>query len=134
MISIRFVRFILVGIVNTIFGYSLYVLLIFLGFRYNLAILIATILGVLFNFKTTGILVFNSRRNYLILRYCGAYAIIYFLNVVSVWLLLKAGSNPYLAQALVTPAIAVSSYAIQRNLVFRADNGDKAPAKPNVVD
>ena len=54
--SKRFMRFILIGIPNTAFGYSLYALLIFLGLRYDLAILIATILGVLFNFKTTCIL------------------------------------------------------------------------------
>ncbi len=110
--------FVLIGILNTAFGYSLYTLLIFLGLRYNLAILIATIWGVLFNFKTTGILVFNNRRNNLILRYCGVYSVIYFLNVLFVWLMLKSGINSYLAQAFALPVLAVLSYAMQRDFVF----------------
>jgi putative flippase GtrA len=44
MISKRFVRFILIGILNTAFAYSLYALLIFLGLRFDFAILISTIL------------------------------------------------------------------------------------------
>ena len=119
MISKRFMRFILIGILNTAFGYSLYALLIFLGLRFDLAILIATILGVLFNFKTTGILVFDNRRNNLILRYFGAYSIIYLLNVILVWLMLKSNINSYLAQAFALPVLVVLSYAMQRDFVFK---------------
>jgi putative flippase GtrA len=118
MLSKRFMRFILIGILNTAFGYSLYALLIFLGLRFDLAILISTICGVLFNFKTTGTFVFNNRRNNLIFRYFGVYSIIYLLNVVYVWLMLKSDINSYLAQAFVMPVLAVLSYAIQRNFVF----------------
>jgi putative flippase GtrA len=53
----RFVRFLLVGVLNTIFGYFLYGTLILIGLDYKLAVLLATILGVLFNFQTTGRLV-----------------------------------------------------------------------------
>jgi putative flippase GtrA len=119
MISKQFMRFILIGILNTAFGYSLYALLIFLGLRYDLAILIATVLGVLFNFKTTGALVFNNRQNNLILRYFGTYSIIYLLNVLLVWLMLKSNINSYLAQAFVMPVLVVLSYAMQRDFVFR---------------
>jgi putative flippase GtrA len=119
MISKRFMRFILIGILNTAFGYSLYALLIFLGLRFDLAILISTILGVLFNFKTTGILVFNNRRNNLIFRYFGIYAIIYLLNVVLIWLMLKSAMSPYLAQAFAIPVLVILSYAMQRDFVFK---------------
>jgi|SRR5208283_2308815 len=119
MISKRFIRFILVGILNTGFCYSLYALLIFLGLRFDLAILIATILGVLFNFKTTGTLVFNNRQKNLILRYFGAYSIIYLLNVLLVWLMLKSDISSYLAQAFAMPVLAVLSYVLQRDFVFK---------------
>ena len=119
MISKRFMRFILIGILNTAFGYSLYALLIFLGLRFDLAILISTVLGVFFNFKTTGILVFNNRRNNLIFRYFGIYAIIYLINVILIWLMLKSAINSYLAQAFVTPVLVIFSYAMQRDFVFK---------------
>jgi putative flippase GtrA len=79
MITKRFRRFVLVGIVYTAFSYSLYALLIFLRLRFDLAILISTILGVLFNFKTTGVIVFNNRRNNLVLRYFGIYSVLFSL-------------------------------------------------------
>ncbi|MCU7242422.1 MAG: GtrA family protein [Microcystis aeruginosa WS75] len=53
----KFARFLLVGVLNTIFGYFLYGTLILIGLDYKLAVLLATILGVLFNFQTTGRLV-----------------------------------------------------------------------------
>ncbi len=119
MISKRFTRFILIGIINTAFGYSLYALLILIGLRFDLAILIATILGILFNFKTTGTLVFNNGRNGLILRYLGTYSFIYLLNVVIVRLTLKSNISSYFAQAFAMPILVVLSYAMQRKFVFK---------------
>ena len=56
----QFVRFVLVGILNTAFGYGVYCLMLWIGLSYWWATLIANVLGVLFNFKTTGVLVFKS--------------------------------------------------------------------------
>jgi putative flippase GtrA len=53
----KFARFLLVGVLNTIFGYFLYGTLILIGLDYKYAVLLVTILGVLFNFQTTGRLV-----------------------------------------------------------------------------
>jgi len=55
----KFARFLLVGVLNTIFGYFLYGTLILIGLDYKYAVLLVTILGVLFNFQTTGRLVFG---------------------------------------------------------------------------
>ena len=53
----KFARFLLVGVLNTLFGYFLYGTLILIGLDYKYAVLLATILGDLFNFQTTGRLV-----------------------------------------------------------------------------
>lgn len=111
MISKRFIRFVLIGIINTAFGYSLYALLIFIGLRFHLAILIATIWGVLFNFKTTGTLVFDNTRNNLIFRYFTAYSMLYLINLSLVWLMLKSNINSYFAHAFAMPVLALLSYA-----------------------
>ena len=53
----KFARFLLVGVLNTLFSYFLYGTLILIGLDYKYAVLLVTILGVLFNFQTTGRLV-----------------------------------------------------------------------------
>ena len=65
----KFRKFFLVGVVNTIFGYSLYALFLSLGFHYNIAVLFSTILGILFNFKTIGKFVFNKSSNRFFLKF-----------------------------------------------------------------
>ncbi|WP_298082782.1 GtrA family protein [uncultured Campylobacter sp.] len=108
------------GILNTIFGYSLFALFIYLGLYYPLAVLLSTILGVLFNFKTIGRLVFNSSDNGSIFRFILVYAIIYLLNIFFLWLLKKLGSeNMYInGFALLIPLAAVS-FLLNKFFVFR---------------
>ncbi|MFN5967546.1 MAG: GtrA family protein, partial [Pseudanabaena sp.] len=73
----RFIKFLFVGIINTIFGYSVFAILIILRLDYQYALLIATICGVMFNFKTIGTLVFKTKNNELIFRFIGVYCVIY---------------------------------------------------------
>ncbi|MBQ8045896.1 MAG: GtrA family protein, partial [Bacteroidales bacterium] len=68
-ITPEFIRFVLVAILNTLFGYGVYSLLVFLGLHYSVATLGSTVLGVLFNFKTYGVLVFKNTSNKLIFRF-----------------------------------------------------------------
>ncbi len=77
----RFIRYLLVGFVNTVFGYSLFALLIYLHIHYSLASLLATIAGVLFNFKTIGKMVFKNSDNTLIKKFFGVYTYTYLLNI-----------------------------------------------------
>ncbi|MHC5824813.1 MAG: GtrA family protein, partial [Nostoc sp.] len=46
-LSKRFIRFLIVGGINTLFGYSLFALLILLNFHYEIAALISTACGIL---------------------------------------------------------------------------------------
>lgn len=113
-------KFIFVGILNTIFGYSLFAFFIYLGLHYPIAVLLSTILGVLFNFKTIGRLVFDSNDNGLIFRFILVYAITYLLNIFFLWLLKKLGSeNMYIdGFALLIPLAAVS-FLLNKFFVFR---------------
>lgn len=54
--------FLLVGVMNAAFGYGCFAAFLYLGLHYSLALLLATILGVLFNFKSIGALVFGSKK------------------------------------------------------------------------
>ena len=77
-----FVKFIFVGVLNTAFGYLAYALLLFLGLHYTLAVVLSTIAGVLFNFKTTGTIVFKNNNNKLIFKFVAVYAITTTLGII----------------------------------------------------
>jgi putative flippase GtrA len=113
-------RFLLVGLLNTIFGYSIFAVLNILGLPYYLSILFATILGVLFNFKTIGKIVFKSRDNKLIFNFIIVYSFVYFLNIMGLKLVLPLKINLLMAQAILVLPLALVSYILNRTFVFKA--------------
>ncbi len=115
----KFVRFLFVGGINTLFGYGVFALLIFLRFHYAIAALFATILSVLFNFKTTGRLVFGNNDNRLIFKFIGVYSIIYILNIGVLKVFKFYEVNMYLAGALVLLPLAVIAFLLNKKFVFR---------------
>jgi len=118
-LELQFIRFLLVGLLNTVFGYSVYAILIWAGFSYPLAILFGTILGALFNYKTIGALVFRSKNNKLLYRFLMVYAVIYLVNIISIKFLKILIPNDYISQALLLPFIALLSYSLNRKFVFK---------------
>ena len=114
----RFIRFLLVGVLNTIFGYSVFAIFIFTGMHYAVAALLSTICGILFNFKTTGQIVFGSRDNSLLLRFFGVYAITYVIGVLFLKLSTAFQWNVLIAAAVLMPPMAVVSYTLNRLFVF----------------
>jgi putative flippase GtrA len=116
---IRFVRFLAVGALNTLFGYSVFASAIWLGVHFTLAAAIATVLGTLFNFKTTGVLVFGSGTNSRFVRFLLVYAVIYGVNVAGVGLLLYAGANTYISGLLMVLPLALLSYFLNSQYVFK---------------
>lgn len=115
----RFLRFLLVGVLNTLFGYGVFVTLSLAGASYYLSTLLATVLGVLFNFKTIGKLVFKNHDNKLIFSFFAVYGIIYLLNVSGLKLILSWGMNVFVAQATLLFPLAVVSYFLNKTFVFK---------------
>ena len=119
VINNKFVRFIFVGLLNTAFGIGLYCFLIYLGFPYYLSLLLSTVLGVLFNFKTIGVIVFNNRNNGLLIKFSLCYAFVYVINVFLVKILVEfTALDNYLAGVIIIPFTAIISFVIQKNFVF----------------
>lgn len=114
-----FFRFLWVGILNTIFGYSVFLIMLLLGLYSNIALLIATIAGVLFNFKTIGHLVFaNTSKNKLV-PFIGQYIFLYILNWFLLQKLLNYGMKPAIAQLILLLPIATLSFIMNKFLIFR---------------
>ena len=114
-----FCRFILIGILNTVFGYGVYACFVLLGVDYRISLTISTILGILFNFKTTGHIVFKNKNNRLIFRFIAVYGIVYVLNQIVLTVLVKAGINELISQAIVLPVMVVLAFGMNKKYVFR---------------
>lgn len=122
----QFVRFIAVGLLNTGFGYLVFSVCVLAGVPPMPSLVLTYLLGVPFNFMTTGMLVFDNHRHVLFWRFVVAYGVIYFFNVASYHLLVAAvGAGPLLAQAICLPAVAVFAFILFKVHVFRvgADPG-----------
>ena len=118
-VSSQFLRFILVGGLNTAFGVGVYCLAIFIGLPYFVATLLSNVLGVLFNFMTTGNLVFRNGNPRLIFRFVACYIVIYFINTGVVKSFLLCGLNSYWAGILATPVVALCSYGLLKSFVYK---------------
>lgn len=118
MLDSQLWRFLLVGGLNTVVGYALFAVLVWAGLPFPLAIGLATVLGVAFNFQSTGRLVFGGARLSKLGRFVAVYAAVYAFNVGAVALLLAAGLNVYVANALVLLPLALIAFLLQRRFVF----------------
>ena len=116
---IKFYKYLIVGGVNTVFGYSVFAILIFFGFHYSLAVLIATILGVLFNFQSYGRLVFKNYSWDFLPRYVTVYIIIYFVNLILLLIFDLLVSNLYISGLMVIPFIAYLGYFLNKRYVWK---------------
>lgn len=115
-----FVKFLLVGALNTAVGVSLYFFFLFVGASPSISLLLSTILGVLFNFKTIGILVFKNRNNKLLFRFFLCYGLMYLLNIVFMnSISYYFAFNDYITGGIVLPITAVMSFFIQKTYVFK---------------
>ena len=115
----RLFRFILVSGLNTAFGYGLFALLYYMGLPYSLALLLATILGVLFNFKTTGVIVFKNKNNLLVFRFFAVYGITYLGNLGGLALLVYFGVDVYIGQAVLLIPSGLFAFMLNKLFVFR---------------
>jgi putative flippase GtrA len=116
----QFVRFVLVGGINTLFSYLVYAALLYLGLPYVAANFGAMLLGVMFSFRTQGWLVFGNTSGRLIFRFAACWCLIFLVNIAIIWSLIRLGLNAYLSGAFALLPVTVISYLVQRFLVFRA--------------
>lgn len=116
----RPLRFLIVGGVNTLFGYGAYALLLFVGLHYVAAAFLATVAGVLFNYFTTGGLVFEHMSRRALVSFVLVYVLTYAVNVACVGLLGRLGVGPYLAGLVLVLPMAALAYLLMSHFVFGA--------------
>ena len=124
MVNRQFLRFVVVGCVNTAFSYSLYAVLLWLGMHFALANLCATAVGIVFSFWTQGAIVFKNHDWRLLRRFVMVWVLIYALNIGFIAAFVGLGLNSYAAGALALVPTVILSFVLQRMFVF-------APKRPN---
>lgn len=126
--ALHAVRFLVVGMLNTAFSYAIYAGFLFVGLSYQLANLIAVVIGILFSFKTQGYLVFKNSDNRLFGRFLISWVLIYLCTIALIGRIMTLGFDAYLAGALALPFSVTLSYLTQRYFVFRAAPNDAGSA------
>lgn len=126
VLNFQFVRFLLVGCLNTGFSYAIYAALLYLGLGYVAANFGAVLLGILFSFRTQGRLVFRNNNSSLIYRFAASWGLIFLLNISSIYLFMQTGLNAYWAGAFALVPTTVISYFVQKFFVFGASESNNA--------
>lgn len=119
----RFARFLVVGGLNTLFGYALFVALVSLPIPRFVALLLSTVGGTLFNFRSTGSIVFAQQDPRLLWRFVAVYAALLGVNYAGLEALIARGLSVYVASAAMILPMAVLGFLMQRQFVFRG--GDR---------
>jgi putative flippase GtrA len=111
--------FLLVGFINTLFGYTIYVLLVINNFDYKAAITISTIIGVIFNYISTGRFVFKYNRFNRIIPFISVYTLIYLVNLLLITFFLNIGFNELLSGAFaLMPVVTLTFYLLNKYVYY----------------
>jgi len=115
----QFIRFGLIGAVNTSISYGIYALLLYMGLNYALANLGSLILGIGVSFFSQGRFVFGNAAIDRLPRFILLWGSLYLVNIGLIALFMRFGINAYLGGALALVPITLFSFVCQRYLVFR---------------
>ena len=106
----QFAKFLVVGVVNTAFGYLVYALFVWIGLAPQPALALAFVIGVAWNFLGHARYVFGTKGFARLPHYIGSYALIYVVNALALAQLWGFGMHSLAAQAVLAPIAAVASF------------------------
>lgn len=110
-------RYYQAGVVNTLFGFGLYALLVRAGLNMYAAQVIAHVAGVGFNYLTYSRHVFRDSGPAKT-RFVASYVVNYLLSVATLALVSLVVESPYVAGAITTVAVSLLNYFALKHLVF----------------
>jgi putative flippase GtrA len=113
----RFAGFVAVGGINTVFGYAAFATALFIGLRPELAVVVSTIAGILFNFGSLGTL-FGSHAARRFPRYLLTYGALLALNIILLKGLMAVHIHPLVGQGIAVILLAPLSFVMMRRFVF----------------
>ena len=118
MLTSKFARFLLTGGLNTLFGYSVFALFIYLNVSYSLSLLFSTLAGIVFNYNSFGYFVFSgSKGRNVFYKFVLSYFLLYVINL-SILNILTEVTNAYLSQVICLFPMAMISWFVFKSWVF----------------
>lgn len=114
----QFFRFLIVGLINTIFYFSFYSLLLFLSNNFRISVFIATVIGIIFSYKTFGTYVFNNLSRIILFKFFIFYGFLYIINITLIAIIDLTLQNLYMSGLISSFFIAILTYYINKRFVF----------------
>ena len=115
-------RFLLAGIINTLFGFTLSILLLLiLPFHYAITLFLSSVMAVCFNYFMSLKFVFRTsislKKTFL---YSLMYLIMYSINIFLMYILIQQfNMSDIIAYVISAPIIIWLTYLSQKNIVFQ---------------
>lgn len=112
-------RFIVAGIVNTLFGWTIFSILILLDIAIPISLFFGMLLGILFNYITIGGYAFKKFSKKIFFKFTLSNLFIYLLNLLLLSLIDRIILNVIFAQLFLAPFLALLSFIIMKKIVFK---------------
>ena len=119
----QFLRFLVAGGVNTLFGFGINIGAMLAGAPVWLAMLSGTLAGIAFNFFTHGGYAFRDLSARRLPRYLLGYAVVYAIALAGFHALNLFVPGPVTCQVLLVAPMTLLSYLIMSRFVFRKHRG-----------
>ena len=113
----QLIRFYQAALINTVFGFGLYALLIRAGLNLYLAQIVAQIAGVAFNYLTYSRHVFHDQRGDKRM-FVAAYLVNYLVNLALLALFHRGGMSSYAAGLAATIVASLINFFVLKRVVF----------------
>lgn len=125
LISLRFVRFLFVGGLNTIFGFTVYSLFALSELPTWAVLVTSNLAGIAFNFFTTGGLVFRDLSISRVPRFLFCYGVIFVIYLELIQWLSPIFGGRIWAMAIIVLPMAVLTYFMQLWFVFEVEKNQR---------
>jgi len=116
---ILLIKFIVVGGINTVFGYGIYWGLLQLDVHFAIATFFSTVLGTIFNFFTTERLVFKSKNKGSFYKFVFCVWFLYLISTGGIAFIHNFDISYEIAGLIIIIPRAVISFLLNKNWVFR---------------
>lgn len=118
ILQVQFLRFLIVGAINTFFGFSVFSALALTELPTWMVLLVSNFIGTLFNFVTTGAIVFKDLDSKKLPRFIIFYIGTYLLYLFSIDLLEPIIGGRILAMAVIVIPMTLLNYLLLKFLIF----------------
>ena len=121
LFDMKKIRFILIGIVNTIFSYIFFSFLIYFRIQVEYALIFSTVAGVIFNYFSYKGAIFKKKASAeSFIKHIVVYFVVYFFNIQILLLISKFFTqNIYLAQLICIPMLVMISWILMNKWVYK---------------